>query len=225
MKVTILDESVEIADAFEYSTDLTPSITSVAPDVLTVAGGVIVRIQGTSFDSTSGSSPKVTIGNKTCSIVNASATELFCVAPANPPGKHHLHVLVDGKGIAQSSDLLDYVLSVNNVYPMQGSVLGGTVVTLEGVGFLLNSSKMHVSIGEKRCDIISSTNELIKCKTQQATNVFVVDNSGRHPCMILHISYFQFTSSTFHLVFYVLHVVLCVLHVVLCVLHVACCML
>ena len=175
-----MDETTTIANAFEYSASLTPTITSFTSDLLTVNGDVPLKIQGTSFDSTSGSNPVVTIGGKQCVVINASATEIYCTTPPNPPGKHPLAVRVEGKGLAQISQPLVYTLAVNNVYPKHGSVLGGTILTLEGLGFLQNASKMHVSVGKTKCDVISSSRDQLKCKTNRATNVFVVDNSARH---------------------------------------------
>ena len=177
-----------------YSASLTPTITSVTSDLLAVTGNVLLRIQGTSLNSISGSSPNVTIGGKPCVIVNSSSTEVYCTTPPNAPGKHRLAVIVDGKGLAQNSQLweyLEYILSVRNVYPKHGSVIGGTILTLEGAGFVSNVSKIHISIGKKKCNAISSTKDVIKCKTKAASNVVVVDNSARHPGTIYFLTIFQ----------------------------------
>ena len=170
-------------EAFTYSASLTPSVTSVSSDLLTVIGGVLLKIQGTSFISTSGSDPIVKIGGKPCVVVNSSDTEISCTTPPNSPGKHRLAVIIEGKGLALISQLwksVEYVLYVENIYPKHGSVLGGTTLTLEGAGFVTNASKVHVIIGKRKCDVISSTENKIQCKTKAASNVFVVDNSGRH---------------------------------------------
>lgn len=158
-----------------------PTITSVKSSSLTVTGGEIIQIQGTSLDSTSGLSPNVRIGGKRCSEINASATEIFCFSPPNPPGKHLLAVTVDGKGLAAGSWFLDYVLTVDMVEPEQGSILGGTILTLKGRGFATNASNMHISVGKTKCAVISSTQEVIACNTEESTTVHFVGNSGKHP--------------------------------------------
>ena len=171
-------------NAFMYSTSLTPIITSVTSDLLTVIGNILLRIQGTFLNSIDGSNPSVTIGGKPCAVVNSSATDIYCTTPPNAPGRHRLAVVVNGKGLAQSSQSLkyvEYILSVQNVYPNHGSVLGGTILTLEGAGFVSNASKIHVTIGKRKCDVISSNKDIIKCKTKAASNIYVVDNSARHP--------------------------------------------
>lgn len=86
-----------------------------------------------------------------------------------------------GKGLAQSPQLLDYTLALHRVYPEAGSALGGTILTLQGLGFVWNTSEVQVDIGRTKCDVISAASEVIKCMTQKATKVFAVDNSGRHP--------------------------------------------
>ena len=182
-----------------YSASLTPTITSVTSDLLTVTGNVLLKIQGTSLNSTSGSIPNVKIGGKPCAIVNSSSTEVYCTTPPNAPGKHRLAVIVDGKGLAQSPQLLEfveYILSVRNVYPRHGSVIGGTILTLEGAGFVSNVSKIHISIGKRKCDVISSTKDVIKCKTKAASNVVVVDNSARHPGTIYFLTVIQIQNAT-----------------------------
>lgn len=187
-QVTIRDESAHLANAFEYSRALAPVITSAVSGMLKVTGGDVLHIQGSALDSTSGGNPTVLIGGKNCTVLNSSATEIFCSTPSNPPGKHVLAVTVAGKGLAEHADpMLEYVLAVNRVSPNQGSVLGGTVVRLEGTGFVQNASKMHVSIGGKKCDIISSTSNTIKCRASPATKTFNVDNSGRHPGKFLFV--------------------------------------
>ena len=191
-------------EAFTYSASLTPSVTSVSSDLLTVIGGVLMKIQGTSFISTSGSDPTVKIGGKPCVVVNSSETEIYCTTPPNPPGKHRLAVIADGKGLALISQLwnsVEYVFYVENIYPKHGSVLGGTTLTLEGAGFVTNASKVHVSIGERKCDVISSTKNRIQCKTKAASNVFVVDNSGRHSGDISRLLYQNKLGSQYFLTF------------------------
>ena len=185
-QITIKDESANLANAFEYSQALAPVISSAVSGMLKVTGGDVLHIQGSSLDSTSGGNPTVLIGGKNCTVLNSSATEIFCTTPANPPGKHLLAVTVAGKGLAEHADpMLEYVLELTRVSPNQGSVLGGTVMSLEGSGFVQNASEMHVSIGGKKCHIISSTSNTIKCKASPATKTFNVDNSGRHPCKFI----------------------------------------
>lgn len=174
-----------MANAFEYSASLTPNITSISPTVLTVIGETVMYIQGTSLNSTAGVNPKVTIGKKPCIVINATDSEIYCMAPDNAPGRYPLTVIVEGKGLALNSQPLDYILSVNKVYPNRGSVLGGTVLTLEGSGFLKNASRMHIGIGKTKCSIISSNDGVVKCKTKQSTKVVVVDNSGKHAGSLL----------------------------------------
>ena len=155
-------------------------INSVTHEPLLTTGGVLLILAGTSLNPLSGSDVRVTIRDNICEIINSSNTEIYCKTPANPPGRHRLSVSISGRGFAELSDpVLEYILTVDSVYPGKGSVLGGTVLTLTGSGFGQNTSVIHVRVGNKKCDVFSATNEEVKCKTTAATNVFSVDNSGR----------------------------------------------
>eukprot|EP00795_Rhopilema_esculentum_P009048 gene9048-16692_t len=180
VSVHIRGVNTSLEDAFEYTSSMNAVINSVTHEPLLTSGGVLLRLDGSSLSPLSGSGVRVTIGDNICEIINSSNTEIYCKTPANPPGRHKLSVSISGRGFAELSDpVLEYILTVDNVYPDKGSVLGGTVLTLTGSGFGQNTSVIHVRVGNKKCDVLSATNEEVKCRTTAAANVISVDNSGR----------------------------------------------
>ena len=60
---------------------------------------------------------------------------------------------------------------VQDVTPLQGSVVGGTEVTITGSGFGTDKTKLNVEFGDLECAVTSVTDTLIKCKTEAADNV------------------------------------------------------
>ena len=139
-------------------------------------------IQGSSLLSVSGENPQVLISGKACILINATDSEIYCYTPANGHGKYRLAVLVGGKGKADMSDIsLEYDLTLNSVSPERGSIMGGTTLTLEGSGFIENKTKIQVMLGKTPCDVLTSSETVLTCKTRGDNIVFNVDNSGSHP--------------------------------------------
>ena len=55
--------------------------------------------------------------------------------------------------------------------PLQGSVVGGTEVTITGSGFGTDKTKLNVEFGELECHVTSVTDTVIKCDTEAAESV------------------------------------------------------
>lgn len=71
-------------------------------------------------------------------------------------------------------------LSVTNVYPLSGSLQGGTRLTVTGSGFGDNSSLVEVDVGDVSCDVESVTNNQIVCLIADSGKVHDVTNLGTH---------------------------------------------
>ena len=74
-----------------------------------------------------------------------------------------------------------YVLEVYDVRPKYGSQEGGTLITLNGVGFSSDCAENVVTVGGAACEIKSCTGTTIVCDTSSLSTVHQVDNSGNHP--------------------------------------------
>jgi hypothetical protein len=62
-------------------------------------------------------------------------------------------------------------LQIQHVSPSQGSVLGGTEITITGGGFGTDKDKLSVEFGERGCQVKSVTDTQILCDTDPALNV------------------------------------------------------
>jgi len=56
------------------------------------------------------------------------------------------------------------------VSPLQGSVMGGTEITITGNGFGTDKDKLNVEFGEFECKVKSVTDTVIMCDTEPAMN-------------------------------------------------------
>lgn len=72
-------------------------------------------------------------------------------------------------------------LKVTNVYPLHGSIQGGTRLTVTGTGFGTNDSLVDVSVGDFDCDVESVSNTEIVCLIGHAGRVHEVTNLGTDP--------------------------------------------
>ena len=72
---------------------------------------------------------------------------------------------------------------MTNVYPLRGSLQGGTKLTITGAGFGTNESLVDVSVGDFTCDVDSVQNTQIVCQIENMAVVHPVTNQGVHKSM------------------------------------------
>ncbi|XP_040289774.1 fibrocystin-L-like [Bufo bufo] len=125
---------------FSYSEADTPMVTSVLPN--TGPSGTIVTVSGSGF-GLDASEMKVTIGNATCSITGASASQLNCTVGDHWGGTFPVS-FQNQKGFARSSARFTYELSMTGVSPSEGGFGGGLILTIAGSGFDDQISKVFV---------------------------------------------------------------------------------
>lgn len=80
---------------------------------------------------------------------------------------------------------LDIKFRITNVYPLSGSVMGGTRVTITGEGFSTNTTGTKVKVGQYDCAIESVSSTQIVCLIQDTATIHKVDNQGVHPRKIV----------------------------------------
>ena len=73
---------------------------------------------------------------------------------------------------------VEYILTVTNVYPLKGSLMGGTKLTISGSGFVANCTE--VFIGTHKCVLDSVTTNPITCTIEGTATVHQIDNTGVH---------------------------------------------
>ena len=142
------EEGRTVAMAAAYSFTPPPKPLAVTPNQGPSTGGTFVTIAGTDFNTESASLLKVLfctnfLANQDCSAVPAgeisakSAKEIVVAAPAHVAGLADVVVVnPDGQaGIAAQAYLYLPPPKILSVDPGSGSTLGGTLVTLTGLGF------------------------------------------------------------------------------------------
>lgn len=123
-----------------YTYAAVPTIASVTPGSVLVAGGGLVTVTGTGFGSSG--TPVVTVGGRpaTC-VVRTSDTQLTAVAPDGFAGPATVTVTPDTRGgTATSVNAVTYVAAttvptISSIAPASGLTVGGTSVTITGTGF------------------------------------------------------------------------------------------
>ena len=73
---------------------------------------------------------------------------------------------------------VEYILTVTNVYPLKGSLMGGTKLTISGSGFEANDTE--VLIGTHKCVLDTVTTNQITCTIEDTATVHQIDNTGVH---------------------------------------------
>lgn len=178
-----------LSAAFHYdsSPDTTPVITTIGPR-LTVSVGRSGFLEITASRSWQ-SKTSVAIGSYTCNITQTFSTYIKCIIPPLPPGKYDVMVHVPGKGYASYSGslpVIESVLEITDVSPRQGSIFGGTMVTIRGRGFSDRPVNQVITFDDVPCDVMSSTSNYIRCRTRGSSSVYSVGNSGFHPGIIIN---------------------------------------
>ena len=133
-----------------------PTITTVSPSSGSTAGGTSITITGTGFAA----GATVSVGGNACtSVVVVSATSITCTTPAGSAGAKDVVVTNSDTGAATSTGGFTYVtpigvVSITSISPKNGSIKGGTEVTITGAGF---SSAATIKVGGVTAVIIKRT--------------------------------------------------------------------
>jgi plastocyanin len=135
--VTTGGKTVTASGAFTY---VAPSVSSISPNTGSTAGGTVVNINGTGFQT----GAKVTIGGIPATDVNVvSSTSITAKTPIGPASEQATQprdVVVtnpDGSIATLTRGFTYFVptLTVSSISPTIGGTGGGTVVTIIGTGF------------------------------------------------------------------------------------------
>ena len=118
-------------------TNMTPTVLSVSPTI--GQAGTIITITGTNFSSST-TENSVYIGDAICPILEANETFIRCTAGPNVAGTYDVNVLVASSGFSIITDdvnaTFEYTLTIDRLYnSTSGSVGGGTIITILGMGF------------------------------------------------------------------------------------------
>uniref|UniRef100_A0A8D0SJH6 Fibrocystin-L n=1 Tax=Sus scrofa TaxID=9823 RepID=A0A8D0SJH6_PIG len=169
-------------NVYSYNCLQTPVITDFNPKVRTILGEVNLTIKGYNFGNELTQNMEVYVGGKSCQVLHWNFTDIRCILPKLSPGKHDICVEVRNWGFASTRDKLNasiqYVLEVSNMFPQRGSLYGGTEITIMGLGFSTIPAENTVILGSFPCNVISSSENVIKCILHSTGNVFRITNNG-----------------------------------------------
>jgi hypothetical protein len=130
--VNDISHNSTLSGAYLYDYDNTPVVDSIEPNVLSVGGGEMITITGTSL-------PEVTsnlkFGDYDVSVILSAANILVIKSPAAQPGIYDLKLLLETSGYARVTQKVEYKLYVSSFTPNIGSISGGSKVTIYGDGF------------------------------------------------------------------------------------------
>ena len=179
-EISIGESSVTISDAFEYASSLTISVTSLSPQQGSISGGEVITISGSGFLDTT----TVQMGGENCEVQSITAVEITCVTSRHTPGEYPILVVTQGKGFAEIPEeysKFEFVLVVRSIFPLIGSVAGGTHMVITGEGFGSNASRAVVTVQDRPCQITSFNDTRVICETEDIFQTIMVDNSGSDP--------------------------------------------
>jgi hypothetical protein len=122
---------------FSYSNDLTPRVDSIQPTV-SLAGVTLITVTGSGF-SKHPQLNTVDIGGALCVGSTSNDTYIICTISKNDgtAGTFIPVVSVYNLGRAMIAETVKHtiLMTIDSVYPMIGSPLGGTTITITGSGF------------------------------------------------------------------------------------------
>ena len=151
---------------FAYSSSVTPTVASISPT--RIVGTTNLTITGTNFGSNV-SNLWVTVGSAPCTIQAVTSTEVTCTLGPLPRGPHSVSFSVNGVGLATIASGFSSLQSpriINSVTPATGGVNGGTLLTIKGNGFHVDSTV--VTVADRACVVSSVTIDTIECSTGAA---------------------------------------------------------
>nr|XP_020849568.1 fibrocystin isoform X3 [Phascolarctos cinereus] len=172
VNVTIITRNLSLAypEAFEYTPSLNPVIVSLSRNRSNTAGDQRLFIGTTSLVNYTDLDVKVRIQDTLTQILKQGPQGLEVALPPLPTGWHSISVTMNGVNIrSEGVDLqIQYITKVFQIEPCCGSLLGGTTLTISGIGFSKDPSLVSVSLGNQTCSIVNSTEETIWCETSSA---------------------------------------------------------
>ena len=168
--------------AFEFSSSQTPTVTSVSPTAIST-NDTELTIVGTGFGSDS-NAVNVSLGGAPCDISDITATTITCLAEEPIVGTHAVDVYIDGKGSADASSVTVTVNAIiSSVFPTAGSVRGGNLLSISGLGFKKDATT--VKVGNKDCSGVSVNAIEVQCIAPEGTagtvQIQVLSNEVTYP--------------------------------------------
>ena len=155
------------AAAFTY-TAVAPTLTSVSPTSGPTAGGTTITLTGTGF--VSGATVRVG-GTSATSVTVVSGTQITARTPAGTAGARDVQVTNPSGQSATRTGAFTYTTStggfvITSVSPASGPMGGGTIITVNGSGFVRGES-LKVKVDDTLCmDLVYVSSTQLRATTQ-----------------------------------------------------------
>ncbi|NWJ07086.1 PKHD1 protein, partial [Crypturellus undulatus] len=166
--------STTFTNLFQYDPSLNPVVVSLSRNRSGISGGQELHIGISSFAVYQGLDIKVQVGHLWGQIRAQTDRGVNVTLPALAPGWYNVSVIINGVVVATSNrtePLIRYASEIFSVEPCCGSLLGGTLLTISGVGFSQNPALVSVSLNEQPCMVTHLSEETIWCLTPPAANL------------------------------------------------------
>jgi hypothetical protein len=152
--LTVAGQTATASFGFSYSA---PQLISISPSSGSTAGGQLITLTGTSFD-TSGT---VTIGGTVCTSPTWGHSQVVCALPAGQ-GLNRVVSLTTVSGVTSTNTLtFSYAAPVlSSISPSSAVSAGNIPITLSGANFGQSAS---VTIGGAACTVTSQTSSQFVC--------------------------------------------------------------
>ncbi|XP_068231985.1 fibrocystin-L-like [Palaemon carinicauda] len=175
--LNINGQSSVLEKGFVYNSSLSPIITSISPEEISILGLETLHISGSGFGT--GVYGNVIIGPESCDVLSWTDSEVKCQVPPRLHSGRHFVVLCTDKEKCSRVGFVNVTFKVTSYSPLRGSVYGGTTMVLKGRGFGQNCSLVGVTIGENMtCDVTSCSEDTIRCVTRRIQRRHYIRNTG-----------------------------------------------
>ncbi|NXA18102.1 PKHD1 protein, partial [Ibidorhyncha struthersii] len=166
-------QSTTVTNLFHYDPSLNPAVVSLSRNRSGIAGGQELQIGISQFASYRGSDIKVQIGGSWAQIQAQTDHGVNVTLPALAVGWYNVSVVINDIAVASSrvEPLIQYFSEIFSIEPCCGSFLGGTLLTISGVGFSRNPALVSVSMNRQTCMVMDLAEERVWCLTPPAANV------------------------------------------------------
>ncbi|XP_019330099.1 PREDICTED: fibrocystin [Aptenodytes forsteri] len=166
-------QSTTVTNLFQYDPSLNPTVISLSRNRSGIAGGQELQIGISQFASYRGSDIKVQVGGSWAQIQAQTDHGVNVTLPALAAGWYNVSVIINGIAVASNrvEPLIQYLSEIFSTEPCCGSFLGGTLLTISGVGFSQNPALVSVSMNRQTCMITHLAEETVWCLTPPAANL------------------------------------------------------
>lgn len=152
---------------FTYSAAKTPRVDSVTPSAIVGVDNTI-RIYGSGLPSKA-SDLDIKIGNTSCTVTSSSEYSASCRVSSVVAGTHDIKIHVAAEGFAMfeagASPVIDSLAILSRITPTEGSIMGGTELSIKGSGFDPVPGRTTLKIGANFCSIVRVTSSEVICRT------------------------------------------------------------